>query len=182
MEGWSQNSWFMLNWESLLHASIHSELFPSCLPCRLQADPSALHLLLKAWSSSTLGLLGIPQAVTSLSLRGTLPDVNKIVVHLTCCFERQTVIFPMASPSQPPCSNLISGASPCTPGLTFLARLCTSPFQTCIILLGGQKKLWCRNFLPASELRNTIYTKLLLQVVLPVHSARFIPTSNLLAE
>lgn len=127
MEGWSQNSWFTLNWESLLHASIHSELFPSCLPCRLQADPSALHLLLKAWSSSTSGLLGIPHAVTSLSLRGTLLDVNKVVVHLTCCFERQTVIFPMASPSKPPCSNLISGAFPCTPGLTFLARLCQVP-------------------------------------------------------
>lgn len=76
-EGWSQNSRLMLNWESLLRASVLSELFLSFLPCRVQADPSALHLLLKACSSSTVGLLGISHEITSLSLRGTLLDVKK---------------------------------------------------------------------------------------------------------
>lgn len=37
-------------------------------------------------------------------------------------------------------------------------------------------------FPASSEDRNTFYTRLLLQVVLPLHSANFIPMSNLLAE
>ena len=55
----------------------------------------------------------------------------------------------------------------------------TTPFQTCIISLRGKN-----SFPPASKHRNTIYTNLLLLVVLylSLHSVSFIPTSNLLAE
>ena len=151
---------------------MHSELFPSCLSCRVQTGPSALRLLLEACSSSTFRLLGIPHAMASLSLRGTLLDVKKVGVHLTCWLQGHIVIFPMASPSKPPYSNPISCASPCVPGLTSLARPCQvrQLLSKPVSFYLEVKKLRCRNFPPASEHRNTIYTKLLLQVVLSLFS------------
>lgn len=168
----------MLNWESLLHASILSEFFPSSLPCRIQADPSALHLLLKTCSSFTVGFLGIPHEMISLSLRETLLHVKKVAVHLTCWFEGQFGILPMASHLTPTPSGVPLPAPLGSPSLLDYARFHLSFPKPYPFIWRSKKKLCCRNFPPASEHRNTIYTKLLLQVVLPVHSA----TSNLLAE
>lgn len=168
MESCGQSSWLILPWESLLHASIHRELFPSYFSCRVLVSPSALHLLLEVWSSSTFELLGIPHAKALLSLRRTLLDVKKVEVHLTCLFHGILWFSPCFSPSKPLYSSPISWASPRVPGLTLLAGPCQvqQPFSEPLSSYLEVQKLYGRNSPPASEHRSTIYKMLLLQVVL----------------
>lgn len=62
------------------------------------------------------------------------------------------VISPMASSSQPPYSNPISCSSPCAHLTCQTMPGSTTLFQTCIILLGGQKTL-AQKFSPSQQLQ-----------------------------
>lgn len=127
-----------------------------------------------------MGLLGIPHEITSLLLRGTLLDVKKVVVHLTCWFEGQIGIFPMASHLIPTPSVVPLPAHLGSPSLLDYVRFHMS-FAKLHHFTWRSKKPLLQKLAP-SEHRNTIYTELLEQLLLPLHSARLIPTSNLLAE